>query len=140
MTETVDTTNPMDVVHFTQRTRKKMFDLLTATPSGLTENFKEVSQLLKDMDGTAVMTRKLDIETQAVEDASRIHATHQRLREQLGGRDIYRRDENSPIPIAERVEGVLPGQIPNIPVKFVPGEKAMGEQTLVVSDFVSVDE
>lgn len=133
-------TDPMDVVRFTQKTRKRMFDKLTDNGTDVTTHFKEVRGLLADMDITAVTTRKLDIEQQVIDTAGQVQANHKALKEMLGGRDPFRIDANSPLPVAERVEGQLPGQLPHIPVTFVPGEKHQGEDALVVADFVSVDE
>lgn len=136
----LQTTDPMDVVRFTQLTRKRMFDKLTDNGLDVTGSFKEVSSLLRDMDITAVTTRKLDIEQQVIDTASQVQATHRALRNMLGGRDPFLAGPDSPLPIAERVEGQLPGQIPHFDVSFVPGEKFQGEDILVVSDFVSADE
>lgn len=137
---TADLTNPMEAVRFTQRARRQMFDELTAGGQKLSDNFKEVRELLKDVDATALLTRKLDIEEQAATDASRLLGNHKALREFLGGKDPYKIGNGSPIPVAERVEGALPGEVPAREVKFVPGEKDQGEQQLAVADFVSIDE
>jgi hypothetical protein len=133
---TADLTNPSEAVRFTQRARRVMFDELTEGGAKLTDNFKEVKELLKDVDATALLTRKLDIEESASNEATRALNNHRQLREMLGGRDPFRRDDDSPLPVAERVEGALPGQLPNVPVRFVPGELDQGEQQLVVADFV----
>ena len=137
---TADLTNPLEAVRFTQRARRKMFDELTEGGAKLSDNFKEVKELLKDVDATALLTRKLDIEEQAATEQGRILGNHKALRDMLGGKDPYRISPDSPIPVAERVEGALPGQVPSRAVKFVPGEKDQGEQQLSVADFVSIEE
>lgn len=137
---TADLTNPLEAVRFTQRARKKMFDELTEGGQKLSDNFKDVRELLKDVDATALLTRKLDIEEQVATDGAKALANHRALRDMLGGKDPYRVSSGSPIPVAERVGDALPGQIPTRQVTFVPGERDQGEQQLAVSDFVSVDE
>lgn len=133
-------TDPMDVVRFTQTVRKKMFDKMTDSGLDLITSQKEVASLLRDMDQTAVTTRKLDIEQQATDNAGRVLESHRQLREMLGGRDPYKLADDAPLPIAKRVGGALPGEVPLIPVEFVPGEKDAQAAQLAIADFVKVDE
>lgn len=136
----VNSTDPADVVQFTQSIRYMMFDELTENGTKLTNNFKDVSQLLRDMDNSALTQRKLNIDEKAVADGREVLEAHLRLQLMLGGRDPFEASPSSPLPIAERFAAPI-SENPLLPaVTMVPGEDAQGEQQLSISNYVSDDE
>lgn len=135
-----NSTNPLEVVEFAQQMRYRMIDDLTNNGQNLTGNFKETSQLLRDMVQTAQVTQKLDIEAKAVDNTTNVLAIHRQLSGMLGHRDPFEAREDAPIPVAQRVQPPLPDKLPAFDVKSVPGEYAQNEQTLAISSFVDVEE
>ena len=80
--------DPGEVVKFTQRARMKAFNELTDNGSNITKHLGDTMQLLRDLDGAALTTRKLNIEEKVVDDGRQIQATAKAVR-QLLGRDPF---------------------------------------------------
>lgn len=136
----VNSTEPGDVVSFTQHVRYRMFDELTSNGTNLTAEFDKVHQLLNSMDSAALTTRKLDIEAKEADNGAQILRAHRELANMLGGRDPFLKQADAPLPIAERVTAVDhdAGRLPLI--ELLPGEDAQYEQPLSINDYVQSEE
>ena len=125
-------TDPSHVVKFTQQMLLKAVleksDKGTTTPSDLIE----MSMLLRDMNTTALTTRKLDQEAQVIGNQKVLVETHREFLRLFKGQDIYNPDgiESGGDPYA----GL---ELPKIEVS--PSELIQGEHKLNPDDFISDD-
>lgn len=125
-------TDPNHVVKFTQQMLLKavleMSNQGTVTPS----NLVDLSMLLKDMNTTALTTRKLDQEAQVIGNQKVLVETHKEFLRMFKGQNIYNPDgvEDSRDPYANLT-------LPSIQVS--ESEIRQGEQKLNPDDFISED-
>lgn len=123
-------TNPSDVLKFTQEFRYKIINKLTNNGTKLPDDIKDVSGLLRDMDQSAQTTRKLDIEEKNGTDGAAALEMFRKLESHFGGRCPFEANEVSDVPRDPTV-GV------NIQeVAINPGEDHQGSQSLNVDNYV----
>ena len=123
---------PQDILKFTQGLRYEIVDDILGTGEGrkIPADLKDLTSILRDMDGAALTTRKLDIEEVANSDGREVIEQYRRLRTLF---------QDDPTPIAPRKRSPLDNvRLPE--VEFLEGEDAAGENILSISNFVSSEE
>jgi len=135
-----NSTEPGDVVNFTQHMRFRMFDELTDNGVNLTAKFAEVRQLICDMDNAALTTRKLNIEEKDANNGKLALQAFKSIQNMLGNRDPFMVSDDAPLPIAERVDRIEPDNFRLPHVDLLQGEDAQGEQPLSIHHYVPSDD
>jgi hypothetical protein len=124
-------TEPTDILKFTQSLRYEIVDDLLGVGEyrKIPADLKDLTSVLRDMDGAALTTRKLDIEETSNVDSRTVIDTFRRLRSMMN-----QGDDEGPAPTRQRdpLEGV---RLPS--VEFLEGEDASGENILNIANFVS---
>lgn len=125
--------SPEAVTRFTQKVRYAVFNDMTKQGTALPSDPKELLLLMRDMDNSALLTRKLDIEEKSGNDAKDAVAAAKQLTEMFGGkRDVFK-GVSAPVSV-QRLTPVNDKDLPAI--TYVPGERDQGEQILDASQFL----
>lgn len=126
---------PEDVVKRTQRLRHRIVDELTDNGRRIPDDPLMLLNVLRDMDQSALTTRKLNIEEKGANDGRKALETFERLESLLGGKDPFRKSDKEVIALPSRKSDVYQGV--NAPeVELNPGEEYQGEQVLKLSDYL----
>lgn len=126
-------TEPNDVLNFTQNVRYAAVDELTQGGTRMPEKMGDLIQVLNGMDQAALTTRKLNIEQSAVDNAVELNDTFRKLQKMM---------KNEPVDITPSVDRIGPPEVDlgNLPdIELMPGEDAQQAQTLNVVDYISND-
>jgi len=127
----VNTADPMEVVNFTQRERLRIYDE--------THDTKDKLRVLNDLDNTALISRKLNIEENVATDGRKVMAAYDHFRSMLGGADPLAVGGGGSIePVARERDPAAGLSLPT--AELAPGEDHQGAQTLNVADYVAPDE
>lgn len=127
----VNTTDPVEVVNFTQKERLKIYEE--------THDTKDRLRVLNDLDNTALISRKLNIEENVVNDGRKVAAMYDEFRAMLGGNDPLAVDGGGSIqPVARERDPAAGLSLPK--VTLGAGEDHQGEHTLNVTDYVAPEE
>lgn len=126
-------TDPNEVVKFTQQLRYRVVDQLTEHGTKIPGDSAELMSVLRDMDNSALTTRKLNIEEKSANDGRRTIQLYRELRQLFGTATPLADGDGGPD--RNPASGVV---LPD--VEMVPGEDFQGEQPLNVADYVSVDD
>lgn len=125
-------TDPTHVVKFSQQLLFKAVLDRTANGTQIPVDLEEMSTLLRDMNSTALTTRKLDQEAQAIGNQKVLVETHKELMQLFKGQNIYNPEGTSK---PRDVYGSL--ELPDVVTD--PSELQQGEQKLNPDDFISGD-
>lgn len=132
-------TDPNAVVKYTQNMRYRIVNDLTNNGTKIPDKIGDLAMVLRDMDQSALTTRKLNIEERAANDGKRTLEAFDKLQAILGGRNPFQADGGGPIPVAARTDHPTQGlALPQVQLK--PGEDHQGEHQLNVADYVPADE
>lgn len=132
-------TDPSAIVKFTQNLRYKIVKEMTSDGTYIPDKPGDLLLVLRDMDQSALTTRKLNIDEQGISDGRRTIDAYNRLEELLGGRNPFAISDDNVIPVAVRA-GPLNQNLTLPQVVLRPGEDHQGEHSLNVADFVLADE
>lgn len=128
----VQSTEPADILKFTQNLRYQIVDDLLGPEKRIPADIRDLASIMRDMDQAALTTRKLDIEESDATDGRLAIDTFRRLKQMIA----TDRDESKP---AIRTRDPL-GNVLLPDVSFIPGEDAQGENILNISNYVSAEE
>ena len=121
-------TDPNDVVKFTQQLRYRIVDELTADRTTIPQDTAALAGILRDMDQSALTSRKLNIEEASANDGKRFLETLRRVKDAFAGQNPL---------VTQEPKEVNPLAGVNIPeIEISPLEAAQGEQPLNIHDFV----
>jgi hypothetical protein len=129
-------TNPSDIIETTQRLRLDIVNKLTEGGERVPTEGKEVNTLammLRDLDAAALTTRKLDIDVQGIDAASKASANVANILKEMGGNPflIGNLEASTKIPVVDAA------MIPDI--VLVPGQMKIGSDVLEYAEFVVDD-
>lgn len=125
-------TDPSDVLKFTQGLRYRIVDDLLGEDRRIPADIKDLTGVLRDMDKAALTTRELDIAESDSTDGRLVIDTFRQLKAMMG-QDADNR------PVKPRTRSPL--DVNALPqVSFIEGEDAQGENILNISNFVTPDE
>lgn len=127
-------TDPNEVVKFTQQLRYRVVDNLTQGGTHIPADSAELMSVLRDMDNSALTTRKLNIEEKSANDGRKTIQMYRELRSMFGNATPLAGGGDSD----SRPDPTQGVSIPEVPM--IPGEDFQGEQALNVADYVSVDD
>jgi hypothetical protein len=122
--------DPGEVVKYTQRIRYQMVGDLTDHGANVRGDNKDLRDLLRDMDKSALTQRQLNIEEGKSQDGRMAIEAYTRFRDMLGADPFGQPDPN--VPRRDPTAGL---KLPE--VSLVPGEDHQGEQALNIDDYVS---
>lgn len=130
-----DSVDPLAVIKTTQSIRIAMVknELKGGIPRLGTES-RDLMQLLRDLDGAALTTRKLDVEERQVDESQRLADAQNGLLRMLGGKNPFAVDitQGAQAPRVERDDrNRLPAPV------IVPDVMTQGTQAVNYDDFVS---
>lgn len=131
--------DPQAVLAFTQTLRFRRVHENTQNGKVLPADFGETMELLKQMDNSALTTRKLNIEEKAGTNARTMLDAYDRLIEAVGD-GVLRSDNKGPIPVAQRLTSPLEGTHLPVQPRLAIGEDAQGEVALNVADFLPAEQ
>lgn len=127
-------TSPGSITTLSQKIRLQILAEMTDNGKFLPSDTKDLRSLLQEMDNSALLSRKLDIEEKSGNDAKDAVEAAKRLREIFGGggRTVFKGVD---APLAEqRLREISDSELPV--VTYVQGERDQGEQPLNADDFL----
>lgn len=122
---------PNDVVKFTQQLLFKAALKMTSNGTEIPDDMESLSYIIRDMNATALTTRKLDQEEEGLFNQKALVEAYVELRKGLSGQNLYT-GEGTLVRDSDPYAGILP---PSVPV--VDGEMSQGEHPLNPDDFLT---
>lgn len=122
--------DPNDVVKFTQQLLYKAVLEKTNNGTFIPGDTAELSMLIRDMNATALTTRKLDQEEKALDNNRALVEAFKQFEEMIEGKDVYGADR-----VTRTVDPYENSTLPTIEVN--PLELTQGEQPLNADQYLS---
>lgn len=125
-------TNPTDVLKLGQQMLIKALLKVTDDGKNPANDIKELNMLVSNMNNTALMTRKLDQEAEAILDQKALVENFKHFERLARGKNLYGE------PSKDRKDPYLELEL-DIETEINPGELEQGEISLSADDFIPKD-
>lgn len=122
-------TDPNAVVKFTQQLLYKAVLNKTNNGTFIPDDTVELASLIRDMNATALTTRKLDQEEKAADNSRALVEAFRQFEEMFDGKDLYGVDR-----LARTADPYANATLPDIVIS--PTEIVQGEQPLNADDYL----